>query len=374
MARPRTNPVVLDADQIEMLTTISSAKSEEFRRVQRAKILLMASAGEIDDKIAEAVQLNKNSVRNTIAKFTTMGVHAALTDLARSGRPALIGDDAKAWVKSQACSKPKEFGYAQELWTNQKLTQHIRATCSAAGYDCLKRVAPSKVWTILDDDSIKPHRIRYYLEKRDPDFQQKMNDVLMLYKSVDLHLKGEIKSNIVFVSYDEKPGIQAIANTAPDLPPTVEHGFVGRDYEYKRLGTVSLLAGLDLITGEVTGLVRESHKSSDFIDFLKIIDDKCKKVDHIKLVLDNHSAHTSRETRRYLESLPGRFEFIFTPKHGSWLNLVESFFGKFARVFLKGMRVQSKDELIERIYKFLEEINEEPTIYRWKFMMDKIEI
>jgi transposase len=177
---------------------------------------------------------------------------------------------------------------------------------------------------------------------------------------------------MVTLSYDEKPGIQAIGNTAPDLPPSTEHGYVGRDYEYKRHGTVSLLAGMDLYTGEIIPLVRSSHKSSDFIDFLKILDEKYDDELKIRIILDNHSAHTSKETMRYLASRPGRFVFVFTPTHGSWLNLVESFFSKMARAFLRGIRVSSKEELVERIYKYMDEVNADPVVYRWKFKMDEI--
>jgi transposase len=226
MPRTRSKPVILDSDQTAQLTQISKAKSEEVRRVQRAKILLMASNGESDDTIASAVDLNKNSVRNTIAKFTSMGLQAALSDLARSGRPAIIGDDAKTWLKSQACIKPKDLGYAQELWTIKKLTSHIHDTCLEVGHDVLSKISPSKVWTILEEDELKPHRIQYYLERRDPDFERKMNDILMVYKEVELLLSGERTSNDIIVSYDEKPGIQAIANIAPDLPPRAGHGCV----------------------------------------------------------------------------------------------------------------------------------------------------
>jgi transposase len=334
----------------------------------------MASDGDGDEKIANAVNLNKTSVRNTISKFTSMGLQAALSDLPRQGRPAQIDDEAKTWLKSQACIKPKDLGYAQELWTIQKLTSHIHSTCGEAGHAVLSGIAPSKVWTILDEDEIKPHRIRYYLERRDPDFEVKMKDVLMVYKEVELELQRETKSNIVTVSFDEKPGIQAIANIAPDLLPTLTHGFVGRDYEYKRLGTVSLLAGLNLLTGEVTGLVSDTHKSSDFIEFLKMTDEKYSTAERIRIVLDNHTAHTSKETRKYLDSRPCRFDFVFTPKHGSWLNLIESFFGKLARVCLKGIRVTSKEELVKRLYQFIDEVNENPVVYRWKYKMDEVEI
>mgnify|MGYP002396080864 CR=1 FL=1 len=92
----------------------------------------------------------------------------------------------------------------------------------------------------------------------------------------------------------------------------------------------------------------------------------------IKTVLDNHSSHISKETRAYLKTKPGRFEFIFTPTHASWLNLVESFFSKFTKSFLKGIRVNTKQELIDRIMQYLEEINTMPTIYKWKWKMDEI--
>jgi transposase len=374
MARTRTKPVVLDDDQRKRLLKLSKSKTEEARKVQRAKIILMAADGDGDKKIAAVVGLNKNSVHATVGKFHSMGLDGALEDMARAGRPPSISDADKAWVTSQACTKPKEFGYAQELWTTQKLTEHIRRHSAAAGHPRLATISPSTVWEILDKQAIKPHRIQYYLERCDEDFDAKINDVLMVYKEIELEIEGEAKSGTVTVSLDEKPGIQAIANTAPDLPPTPERGSVGRDYEYRRLGTVSLLAGLDLITGEVTGLVRDTHKSSDFIDFLKTVDEKYTDAERIRVVLDNHSAHTSKETRAYLATRPGRFEFVFTPKHGSWLNLVESFFGKLARVCLKGIRVQSKEELVERIYRYLDEVNSVPVVYHWKYKMDELTI
>ncbi|MGV8083980.1 MAG: IS630 family transposase [Coriobacteriia bacterium] len=374
MARTRTRQVALDDDQRKELERIGKSRTDEARRVQRAKTLLMAADGATDNGIAGAVGLNKNSVRNTIGKFFELGMEAALGDLARPGRPALIGDGAKTWVKSQACARPKELGYAQELWTSRSLAKHVRDRCVEAGFPELSKVAASKVWSILGEDGLKPWKMSYYLERRDEGFDKKMNDVLLVYKEVELELKGDGRGGVVFVSFDEKPGIQAIANTAPDLPPRKGNGSVARDYEYRRLGTVSLLAGMDLVTGEVTGLVRDTHKSSDFIEFLKMVDEKYGNAGRIKIVLDNHSAHTSKETRAYLGKRPGRFEFVFTPKHGSWLNLVESFFGKLARVCLKGIRVTSKDELAERIYRYLDEVNEVPVVYRWKYKMDEVSV
>lgn len=136
------------------------------------------------------------------------------------------------------------------------------------------------------------------------------------------------------------------------------------------LGTISLLAGLDFLTGEVIPNVSDSHKSSDFIDRLKKVDSLYSEHDTIRLVRDNHSAHTSKETMKYLETRPGRFVFVFTPTHGSWLNLIESFFGKMTRQCLKGIRVDSKEELVERIHKYCEEINGQPIVYHWIYNTD----
>lgn len=174
------------------------------------------------------------------------------------------------------------------------------------------------------------------------------------------------------LSYDEKPGIQATANTSDDLLPDENHKIISRDYEYKRLGTVSLLAGIDLQTGEAIPLVRDRHTSKEYIEFLKLLDSKYPKEDKIRLVLDNLKVHTSEGTKKYLATVPGRFEFVFTPKHGSWLNLVEGFFSKLTRQTLKGIRVKTKEKLVKRIYKYFDEVNAEPVVYHWKYKLDEI--
>ncbi|GAC44175.1 IS630 family transposase [Paenibacillus popilliae] len=116
------------------------------------------------------------------------------------------------------------------------------------------------------------------------------------------------------------------------MPPVAgKHSTIGRDSEYKRHGTLSLLAGIDLVTGEVIGSIEERHRSREFVDFLKKLDAHYSPELGIQIIEDNHSAHISKETNAYLESRPNRFEFVFTPKHGSWLNGIESFFAKMTK-------------------------------------------
>lgn len=204
-----------------------------------------------------------------------------------------------------------------------------------------------------------------------------MAQVLMVYKEVQIVNEGDKSEEgerlWSVISYDEKPGIQAIESTAPDLPPVPgKYPAMARDSEYRRHGTVSLLAGIDLHNGHVTGIVRDRHRSREFIEFLSVLDQEYPAKWKLRIILDNHSAHISKETIQWLKKYPNRFEFIYTPKHGSWLNLIEIFFSKMARSFLRFIRVSSKEDLKERIEKYLNEINEEPVVFRWKYKMDDI--
>lgn len=371
----------LSDEDKKYLKSLSKTRTIQAQVVDRARILLYKADGVSFDDIAARLNISKRTVRLCISKFNNGGIDAALFDAKRSGRPAEVSDDAKAWIINLACQRPADLGYSQELWTLAKLHKHIQQHAQQAGFPRLTTITKAYVQKLLQDNQIKPFKIKYYCEKRDPDFESKMHEVLVVYKQVEMQF--DENGNIIVpddykltitVSYDEKPGIQAIANTSKDLRPTEDNGEVYRDYEYKRLGTVSLLAGIDLLTGEAIPLVRDTHKSSDFIDFLKILDKKYPSQDTIRIILDNHSAHTSKETKRFLATMPKeRFEFVFTPKHGSWLNMIEGFFGKMTKQMLRGIRVNSKQELVDRIYQYFDEINKEPVVYHWKYKMDDIE-
>lgn len=356
------------------------ARTIQAQTVNRARILLLKADGHSIDDIADKVGMNRKSIMLCLSKFNEGGIENALFDAPGRGRNAEITDEEKAWIINIACQRPADFGYAAETWTYAKLTAHINKTAEAAGYMRLSTIHKSTVNTILSEADIKPHRITYYCENRDPDFDSKMHNVLLVYKQ--LQIQFDESGNLIPVegmpthvlSYDEKPGLQAIATTSEDLRPDEKHSTVSRDYEYRRLGTVSLLAAIDLQTGEAIPLVRDKHSSKEYIEFLKLLDEKYPKGDRIRLVLDNLKVHTSDETRRYLATVPGRFEFVFTPKHGSWLNMVEGFFSKMTRQMLHGIRVKTKEELVSRIYQYFTEINEEPVVFHWKYNLDDIDV
>jgi Transposase and inactivated derivatives len=369
-----------DGDE-EKLRNIIRTRTVQAQVSNRAKILLYKYEGDTVDAIAQRLGVNRNTVLLCIKKYKLGGLDNAIYDAPGRGRSTEISDDEKAWIISIACRKPAEFGHSSQTWTYARLTSHINETAEAAGYTRLSTITKTSIKNYLDEAEIKPFRIKYYCEKRDPDFERKMHDVLIVYKQLELQFdeNGELipfeGQPVHTISYDEKPGIQAIAQASPDRNPSVQKGMgtVMRDYEYIRLGTLSLLAGIDLVNGEAVPYVSETHKSSDFIAFLRMLDEKYPRGDKIRLILDNHSAHTSKETRRFLaEMAEGRFEFVFTPKHGSWLNMIEAFFSKMTRQMLRGIRVESKEELRERIYRYFEEVNEVPVVFHWKYHLDDI--
>jgi transposase len=364
--RPR---LVLTSEEQKQIRQLRESQTEPWREVQRARILWRYHSGQSVAEIARAVKMTRKSVAKWIAKALAMGVGAALKDTYHRPKAPVITEEGKAWVVHLACSKPKELGYAAEVWTRKSLARHVREHAVEAGHPALSQAAKATVQRILAAQPLHPEKVKYYLERRDPDFMAKMREILLVYREVDLQNgngRGLIP-RIVTLSVDEKPGVQAIANPAPDLPPVPgKHASVARDHEYKRLGTCSILAALDLHSGHVVGHVERRHRSREFIALLKDLDRYYPAECTIRLVLDNHSAHISKETRAFLASKPNRFKYVLTPTHGSWLNIVETLFGKMARTFLRHVRVQSWEELRDRILKGIEEINADPVVHRWK--------
>lgn len=372
--------ITLTNEEVLYLQSLTRQRTIQAQVVDRAKMLLYKAQGASNSDIAERLDVNINTVKLCLSKFREGGVQRALFDDKRKGRPVEITDDAIAWIISIACQRPADLGYAQELWTLKNLHQYIQNHAEEAGYSRLTTITKPMVQKILNQSEIKPFKIKYYCEKRDPDFETKMHDVLVVYKQVEMQFdeNGDIivstdSPMIHTISCDEKPGIQAIATTSDDLRPTEGNSCVYRDYEYKRLGTLSLIAGIDLLTGIAIPVVSETHKSSDFICLLKKIDEMYPEGDVIRIICDNHSAHKSKEVQNYLATKPeGRYVFVFTPKHASWLNLIECFFSKMTKQMLKGIRVKSKQELADRIYQYFDEINKEPVVFHWTYKLDEI--
>lgn len=377
----KASVIILSAEDRNVLEAKIRARTSQAQVVQRAKMLLLKAEGKATNEIAEKLDVNRKSVMLCLKKYEEGGIDNALYDAPGRGRNPEITDEEKAWIINITCQKPFDLGYAAETWTYTLITQYAQKNAESAGYPRLSTISRSMVHSVLEEAEIKPFRIKYYCENRDPEFDSKMHNVLLVYKQ--LSMQFDESGNLVpwpdgetthVLSYDEKPGIQAIATTSSDKLPKLGSGTVMRDYEYRRLGTLSLLAAIDLQTGEAIPLVRETHNSTDYIDFLKILDEKYPQGDKIRLVLDNLRVHTSEATKAYLATVPGRFEFVFTPKHGSWLNMVEGFFSKMTKQMLRGIRVKSKQELTDRIYLYFDEVNADPVVFHWKYKLDDIDV
>ena len=299
VAARRVITLSIDSDQRRALVDISRSRSEATGRVERARMIIAYLDTPSAYVVARQIGVSQQTVTRCLERAVELGVLAALDDRPRAGRDAVITREARAWLVSLACAKPIASGYPHELWTTRLLAAHARNHGPQAGHPSLAKLAQGTVCKILAAHEIKPHKIRYYVEQRDPDFEPKMAEILCVYREVEMRRAAAADRDgggqIAILSYDEKPGIQAIGNTTPDLPPVPgTHPATQRDHEYKRHGTVTLMAGIDLLTGTVHALVKDRHRSREFIEFLKILDTAYPAATAIKVILDNHSAHISR--------------------------------------------------------------------------------
>ena len=372
MARKTTrSPLTLSQDDQQTLESLAKSQTQPLRRIRRATVLLFYASGATISDVSRDVGVSRDVVYKWVDRALALGPIAALEDKYHRPHDPTITLAAKAWVIELACTKPKDLGYAAELWTMKALAEHVRVRGPKQGHQCLGKAAKATVWRILNQREVKPHKVQYYLERKDPEFERKQAEVLMAYEEVAIaNARGFdpfVEPGVVTVSVDEKPGVQAIGSIAPELPPVPgKHSGIGRDYEYERFGTLSILAGIDLHSGYIHANVEERHRSCEFIGLLRGLDEYYPADCRIRVILDNHSAHISKETMEWLATRPGRFEYVHTPKHGSWLNIIETVFSKMARTFLRKIRVTSKQELKDRILLGINEINQQPVVHKWR--------
>ena len=217
--------LVLTSEEVEGLERLRRSQTASRREVQRAEIVWRYHAGETIAAIARQVSMTRTSVAKWVDKALRVGLTAGLQDTYHRPREPVITETAKAWVVHLACSKPQEYGYAAELWTRQSLAQHVRRHAIEVGYPALAQAAKATVQRILTQQALRPDKVTYYLERRDPAFEAKMREVLLVYQEVMLQNQtggaSEAAPTVITVSVDEKPGLQALANTAPDLPPVL---------------------------------------------------------------------------------------------------------------------------------------------------------
>ncbi len=333
-------PLELSKADLVLLKNYSNSRTLPKREIARAQILLYYHQKLPIKDIMLKVATSSPTINKCIDKALAMGFKHGLKDLPHCPKPSEITLEAKAWVTNIACTKPKDLGLAAEVWSRQSLANYVRLHAKENSHLCLIKAAKATVHRILKENKLQPHKVKYYLEKRDPDFEQKMRQILIVYQEVAFSKNSnDIQNDIITVCVDEKPGVQAIANTTKDLPPVAgKYSSISRNHEYIGHGSASILAGIDLHDGRVFAWVKRRHRSCEFIELLTEIDQYYPQNLQIRLVLDNHSSPVSKQTRAFLNTKPGRFIYVHTPKHGSWLNLAETLFGKMARSFLRQIK------------------------------------
>src|SRR4051794_12978727 len=236
----RAIELAISDDEMGTLTALSRSRTEPASRVVRAQMLLAYRETPSFCAVGKKLGAHHQTVQRCIERAVAYGPLAALDDRPRPGKEPTITPEAKAWLVSLACDKAKDHGYPHELWTTRLLADHARKRGPVAGHRCLAHLVQGTVCKILGNEGIKPHKVRYYLENRDAEFERKMAEVLCVYREVAVLKKARANSNktksnkakaVAIVSCDEKPGIQAIATTAPDLPPEPGiHSTFARDH------------------------------------------------------------------------------------------------------------------------------------------------
>lgn len=365
----RRSKLKVTVEELESLQQISRSPQTELREAVRAGILLRYHTGESITSIARSVRMTRKSVAKWITRALAVGATAALKDAYHRPKGPVITEQASAWVVSLACLKPKDLGYAAELWTRSALAQHVRTHAVLAGHPSLAKAAKATIQRILAKQELRPEQIRHYRERRDPQFDEKIKNILLVYKTVTLQNEGGgsgANPSLTLTRNLPRTVSLEVASSAHDLPSSpVSIPAVERDHEHEPLDACSILAALDLQDGHIIGRVERRHRSSEFIALLQDLDAYYPPECTIRIILDNHAAHSSKETYAYLETRPNRFRYVLMPKHGFWLNIVETLFGKMARTFLNHLRVYTWEELRACILLGIAQINAAPALHRW---------
>ncbi len=348
MARAASTDVIcLSRRRRRKLERISRAQTAPAREVRRARIVLLAAAKLPNAAIARQVGCHVDTARATRRRYLAEGMRA-MKDRLRPGRALVYDIDARLLVIATATSAPPE---PDTCWTHQRIAGHLRATAGIG-------ISASQAGRILADADIKPHQVRGWLNRPDdPHFFTRAGQICALYLSPP--------ANTVLLSLDEKTGIQARSRKHPTRragPGRRER----REFEYVRHGTVSLMAAMNVTDGQVLGKIITRNDSATSTAFLTEIDQVIPPHLGIHLVMDNGSSHTSKATRAWLAAHP-RFQVTYTPKHASWLNMVELWFSILGRRLLRRGEFRSREHLAAKITDFIIAYDQQAKPFRWSY-------
>jgi transposase len=333
-----------DRGRLEELTR---SRTAAHRVVERAHIVLASADGAPGSVICERLGVSRPTVTCWLDRYETDGLPGLVADRPRSGRPKQIAlAEEEAIVDRTLHTKPPNEATHWSTRLMAEVTGHHHATIA-------------RIWRT---HGLKPHRIRTFKLSTDPAFVTKLRDVVGLY----LHPP----ERAVVFAFDEKSQIQALDRTQPGLP--MKKGRAGTmTHDYKRHGTTTLFAALDVATGSLLQDCMPQHRHQEFLKFMRQIDRSVGGDLDIHVILDNYATHKHPKVKRWLLRHP-RVHFHFTPTSASWLNLVERFFSELTERRIRRLAVTSVDELIEAITQYIDHRNENPTPFVWTATVQQI--
>jgi transposase len=349
MTGPRPAEVQVTIKRRRRLLQIANAATSPQRLARRARIILAAEDGKGNPEIARDLGCSPATVREWRHRFAERGI-PGLFDRPRSGRPEVHGPSARLLVIATATSVPPD---GESCWSHSSIARHLRERGLA--------MSEATVGRILADAGARPHRVRGWLNRADdPQFWAQAGRVCRLYLNPE--------PGTVLISVDEKTGIQAKTRIRPDVPGRPGRP-ARREFEYRRHGTVSIIAAMEVAAGQVITQRVQRNDSQAFTQFLAMLDQHIAPGLRIRLIMDNGSSHTSKATKAWIAAHP-RFAVTHTPKHASWLNIVEQWFSILTRKLLRRGDFASRDDLDSRITDFTTGWNETARPFKWKYDAD----
>jgi len=328
------------------LEQIIAAGTSPQRLVLRARIVLAAAQGTTNARIARDLGCSVAVARTWRRRFVRRGI-PGLFDRPRSGRPETHGPSARLAVVAVATSVPPE---GESQWSQAMIAGHLRERGLV--------ISPATVGRVLDEARVRPHKVRGWLNRADdPSFWLRAGAVCRLYL--------DPPPGTVLISIDEKTGIQAKSRKHPEVPARAGRD-ARREFEYVRHGTISIIAAMNVTTGQVIAERIDRNDSAAFIRFLSMLHQMIPPHLRIHLIMDNGSSHTSAATRAWLAARP-RFAVTCTPKHASWLNMIEQWFSVLARRLLRRGDFASRDDLDAQITAFTIRYNKTARPYKWAY-------
>ena len=329
-----------------VLEVLSKSQVAAHREVQRAQVLLMASDGLANEWIARVVGVNPGTVRAWRRRFPEDGLKKFGAVAPGRGRKPVIPE-----------SKIAEIVELTRFTNPEGATQwSVRSMAARVG------VSPAQVQRIWAARGLKPHRVETFKLSTDPHFDEKLIDVCGLYL--------DPPENAIVLCMDEKTSIQALDRSQPSLPMKKGRGET-MTHDYKRNGTTTLFAALEVATGKVIGTCVPKHRHDEFLDFLKTVEKQVPAGLEIHLIIDNYATHKHANVKAWLGKHP-RFHLHFTPTSSSWLNLVERWFRDLTERALRRGVFHSVPELIEKIEEYIQINNENPKPFIWTATADSI--